>query len=204
MTSTRMSTNMRSRIAKIIEEATFEERTKDYRNEDAILFRLVAEDIYGKDDLKKIAKLPPHWFRRDRHVSANAGGFRYLAHVEENQAICVPYMVLDNVTHDLKSPDLIMRVQTHMRKVDTISEERETVYKAVYSLLRSCNTLEQFYVAMPDAKAIVGDKFAVATPSQALTVTGDQVMCLIAKARGEAREGCCEDGTVIKPALAPI
>lgn len=194
MAKMRLTAETRARLAHHIVALTFKERTEELIAEEQALFTLCAENIYGKEDLAAIAALPEHWFKSIGHVYVHAYG--YGAHFDSRNYIRVPFRTISGDARIQDSPALTTRVHAYLQAREKTQETKDTLRRTLDGLLRICTTLEKFYAAMPEAEAMVGDLLGKPEPkATALVVTGQQVMCIIAKAKGEEREGCC-DGVI--------
>ena len=121
--------------------------------------------------------------------------------VVEESGVKKANVAIDEVTdrYAVKDPDLLRRLKAHAAEEDRIRTAEKEMERAVAGLLAGCSTLESFFAVMPEAKAMVKSATLDDPAPRALVVSSKQILCMVAAARDEKREGCV-DGKLVSAA----
>jgi hypothetical protein len=190
----------RYNIASKLVAYTFDAREKLLHEREASLALEVYNTVFDEQTRLKMNSLPEGWLDTTTFVYANAGGYSLCLHF--NHPCTASKRIPANRRHDrfnLTDQDLIGRVQTLANDAARFAEERNSFRRKIESFLKSVSTDKRLFELMPELKAIIGDNFfGVPVPvSTAIVATAAEILCVVAKNRGEDREGCCE-GKLVK------
>lgn len=179
----------RGKIVSAILDYAFKARHTEKTAEQARLFLAGLDDAFGADTMKKIKRLPPAWFRQTASARFNAGGFR--VDLNGKAKVSVPFMEYGEILN-LKSDAVIAQVQAWAQDGQALSNDRTRLERQLRGLLDNVRTVEAFLREMPEAEPMLKGIVWDLPTTTAVAHTKESILCSIAKARGELREGCEE------------
>jgi hypothetical protein len=157
--------------------------------------------IYREIDL--IEMLPKDYSSESYHISVNAGGYSvylYFGGRTKQGYLKTPLAVKilrgSNNRYNIQNQKLISEVQSLEQRWKTLDETKKHLQNKMLGFLKTVTTVKAMFANMPELKDILGDKWLPEKPSNALVITASEILCEVAKIRGEDREGCC-NGVVI-------
>lgn len=193
--------HQRDTIANKMVTYTFSAREKVLWEIEFALAREVYNIRYDEQTRVKMNALPDGWLSTTNNFTVNAGGYVVslsFGSYEDRVSFRVPYKD-SHIRQDLTNQDLINRVQALAISQKRLREEQNEFRSKLWSFLKSITTDTRLFDLMPELKEVIGDNF-FGNPqpvSTAIVTTAAEILCVVAKNRGEDREGCCE-GKLVK------
>jgi hypothetical protein len=198
MTATRFNQTLRANAAKRILEYAFKGRESAMLTREKELFQALITHHVGKDTLAQISALPETWFPKATKVVVNTkdgwSGF-----VEgDGLSFCVPYegcSYTGYVRLTVRDDELNERVRLFLLDREALKNDKSKLASDLSALLSTMYTFERLYEVEPDFEPILAPMLKVVPGAKttALVPLAGTIMCEIAKARGETREGCCTE-----------
>jgi hypothetical protein len=230
---TRMNDELRYKICRALFIHATVDRNIVYAAASTKLAERVVTDILGPDGVKLMKKVPAGWLSRQKGVRVNAGGWNTFvgfyevvgrdvlvkqkmeerSHYGNSFEVTQPTYDIRQLpeffakaeTSAIKDPNLIADIQAFMTEQEKWREEASNLRAKISSTVSGFRYLEDLLDAIPDVGVLLPNVRAEAVPKEsALVTTAKELMCAIAKTRGEEREGCCDGNLVTEetPALA--
>jgi hypothetical protein len=178
---------------------TFEAKDKVLTETENKLAREAYEHFYDEPTRIRMNTLPAGWLQEISNIWINAGGYSVILHFPRDVYVRITHKREDQ-RRDLTDYDLINRIQIWAMATKTQKEEVSRLRSKLYSFLTNITTDTRLFAAMPEMKDILGKDFfgpqTTPVPCTALATTAQEILCTVAKARSEPRDGCC-DGKLI-------
>lgn len=219
---TRMNDKARQSAAlALLIHATLDKAMAMARRSDDLARRVQAE-MFTPDEQKLLKKIPADWLSMKNAIQGiNAGGWKValsfydtisradaVKKITESfsgrhyySSVCLvghlPVRAVAmpgrNGDYIIKDAGLASEVQQFVQDLTQSFEESRTLFSQINSTIAGFRTLEDLLEAIPDLAELAPDLKAQAIPPEnALVPVAEQLMCSIAKIRGEDRDGCCD------------
>lgn len=195
----KLANHHKSKVVDKFKEYTFSERKKESDKTMYSLAQEYYETTYGSEMITQMNALPKGWLMEENRIWVNAGGYSITLSFPENVFVRIPVCDRHNCPA-AKDPKLIHKMQKWAMETKTLQEEKSKFGFKMHSFLGNITTDAKLFAAMPEAKNILGVDFfgQSAVPCTALVTTAKEILCVVAKERGEDREGCCNGKLVEK------
>lgn len=198
---------MKDSIELKLTDYTFEKMKSELIERKKALFLEVYFSMYNESARKLMLSLPAGMLREADSLHVNAGGYNVEVsttdtidgwHRSGDHPKYRVYHNLENRTNITKQ-SLINDLQTYAVGVKDYGDKTKEFRYKVRSAIKGFSTVKQFTEAFPDHETFLGKDFFGRTvvASTAITTTAQEVMCTVAKIRGEDRDGCCDGNPVI-------
>ena len=193
----RLTNYDRQRIHKKIMNHAFGERWREAHREEGALFLRVIEHTLSAEDRDLLTKIPDKWLVQTTWLNVRANGWNVQLQFWKDDERCDFHgpVFLRNSKCVIVG-DLGQEIQAASQRWEKLREENGSLHRELESLLAGCKTFAQVIERLPEMKDIISEILPEERQRTEIVPVAASIMCKIAKARGEEREGCC-DGAIV-------